>query len=124
MMGIYDDKVEVVECEAQMEPFNLDQLNVVVATLEQRRQGFDISSVADIQENTQQTEQQQDGPRMQYLSTPKKFQTFDRLKNLKYNGNMLTYEGRSVLYWDQAKVIVEMADAYHVFTKSIFLRNG
>ena len=43
MMGIYDDKVGAVECKAQMEPFNLDQLNIVVATLKQRRQGFDIS---------------------------------------------------------------------------------
>ena len=47
MAGIYDDTVEVIECQAQMEPFNLDQLNVVVATLKQRRQGFDITSVAD-----------------------------------------------------------------------------
>ena len=37
MMGIYDDKVDIVECKAQMEPFNLDQLNVVGATLKQRR---------------------------------------------------------------------------------------
>ena len=48
MMGIYNDKVKVVKCKAQMETFNFDQLNVVVATLKQRRQGFDISSIADI----------------------------------------------------------------------------
>ena len=80
MMGIYDDKVEVVECKAQMEPFNLDQLNHVVATLEQRRQGFDISSVAGTQENVQQQNQPQQTQRMQYPSTPKEFQTFDKVK--------------------------------------------
>ena len=36
MAGIYDDTVEVIECQAQMEPFDLEQLNVVVATLEQK----------------------------------------------------------------------------------------
>ena len=50
MMGIYDDKVEVIEAEAQLEPFNLQQLHHIVYTLEQRWQGFDMSSVADIQE--------------------------------------------------------------------------
>ena len=57
---------------------------------------------------------------MQYLSTPKEFQNFDRLKDLKYNRNMMTSDARSELYWEQAKVVVEMADAYHVFTRSIF----
>ena len=42
MVGIYNDKIKVVECEAQMEPFNLDQLNVVVTTLKQRRQGLEF----------------------------------------------------------------------------------
>ena len=42
MAGIYDDIVEVVECQAQMEPFNLEQLNVRLATLKQRRNGHDI----------------------------------------------------------------------------------
>ena len=27
MMGIFDDKVETIEAEAQMKPFNLAQLN-------------------------------------------------------------------------------------------------
>ena len=48
MAGIYDDTIEIIECQAQMEPFNLDQLNVVVATLKQRRQGLDVSSVVDL----------------------------------------------------------------------------
>ena len=73
MMGIYDDKVKVVECEAQMKPFNFDQLNIVIATLEQRRQGFDISSVADTQKNVWQENQPEKGQRMQYPSTPKNF---------------------------------------------------
>ena len=36
MMGIYDDKVEKIEPEAQLQPFNLAQIQCVVATLEQR----------------------------------------------------------------------------------------
>ena len=47
MMGIYDDKVEEIEAEAQLQPFNLAQLQHVVTTLEQRWQGFDASSIAD-----------------------------------------------------------------------------
>ena len=100
MMGIYDDKVDIAECEAQMEPFNLDQLYVVGATLEQRRQGFDISSVVDRQQDVQQMDQQQEGQRLKYQSTPKEFQTFDRLKALKCNEIMVTSDGRSELYWD------------------------
>ena len=46
MMGIFDDKVEMIEAEAQMKPFNLAQLSHTVATLEQHRQGFNESSVA------------------------------------------------------------------------------
>ena len=52
---------------------------------------------------------------MQYPSTPKNFQTFDSLKQLQYDGNILTPEEISGLYWDHTKVIVEMADAYNVF---------
>ena len=47
MAGIYDDMVKVIKCQAQMEPFNLKQLNTMVAMLEQKRQGFDVSSIAD-----------------------------------------------------------------------------
>ena len=50
MMGIYDDKVEEVEAEAQLQPFNLAQLHRVFAILEQSCQGFDVSSIADPQE--------------------------------------------------------------------------
>ena len=78
----------------------LDQFNVVVATVKQRRHGFDVSSVTDAQEDVQQRNEQNVGERMQYPSTPKDFHTFNRLKDMKYNGNMLTYEERSALYWD------------------------
>ena len=33
---------------------------------------------------------------------------------------MLTPEERSGLYWDHAKVIVEMADAYNVFSRCMY----
>ena len=36
MMGIFDDKVEVVEAEAQLQPFNLAHLNCIICTLEQK----------------------------------------------------------------------------------------
>ena len=77
----------------------------------ERRQDFDISSIADIEENVQQEDQPQESQRMQYPSTHKEFQTFDRLKSLRHNGNMLTSDARSEIYWDRAKVIVEMPDA-------------
>ena len=114
MAGIYDDTIEVIECQAQMEPFNLDQFNVIVATLKQRRQGFDISSVADPCEVVQQGDQQV------FPSIPKEFQTFNRLKDMKYDGNMLTSERRSALYWDQAKVIIDMVDSYDIFARCMF----
>ena len=52
-MGICDDKGEVVEAEAQLQTFNLAQLQCVVITLEQRQQGFGASSITDPQENHQ-----------------------------------------------------------------------
>ena len=45
-MGIFYDKFEVVEAEAQMKPFNLAQLSCMIVTLEQGRQGYNTSSVA------------------------------------------------------------------------------
>ena len=47
MMGIFDDKLEDIDCDAQMKPFNLAQLSQMIATLEQRKQGFNDSSVSD-----------------------------------------------------------------------------
>ena len=58
MIGIYNDKVDKVESEAQLQAFNLAQLQHVVCMLEQRHQDFEISSVADPQENNQQDLQQ------------------------------------------------------------------
>ena len=69
----------------------------MVATLEQERQGLDISSVSDHEPETQRDD------RMYYPSTPKEFRTFDKLKHLEYDGMMLTAEERSALYWDHAK---------------------
>ena len=53
MMGIYNNKVEEIKAEAQLQPFNLAQLQHVLATLEQRHQGFDASLIANHQENNQ-----------------------------------------------------------------------
>ena len=94
MAGIYDDMVEVVECQAQMEPFNLEQLNVRVTTLEQRRHGHDISSVVEADGNIQHSDKQDISERLQYPSTPKEFQSFNRLKGMKYEGNIMTSDER------------------------------
>ena len=45
---------------------------------------------------------------------------FESLKPLRYDGNMLTSQARSQIYWNHAKFIAEMADAYHVFCRSVF----
>ena len=37
MMGIYDNKVELIEGKVQLQPFNLKQLNCVICTLKQRQ---------------------------------------------------------------------------------------
>ena len=47
MMGIFDNKLEDIDCDAQMKPFNLAQLSQMITTLEHRRQGFNDSSVSD-----------------------------------------------------------------------------
>ena len=57
---------------------------------------------------------------MQYPSTPHDFESFNSLRDLKYDGSMLTPEERSALYWDHAKVIVEMAEAYKAFTRCLW----
>ena len=85
----------------------------MITTLEQKRQGFNDSSVsdkADVPSND----------RLQYPSTPKEFKSFDSLKELQYNGNMLTPKERSELYKDHAKVILEMAEAYIIFSRCIY----
>ena len=107
MMGIFDDKVEVVEAQAQLQPFNLEQLNHTICILEQRHEGLDVSSVADLQENRNPVDQQQpqnqypqDGPRLQHPTTPKELNMFESLKSLRYDGNMLISWARSRIYWD------------------------
>ena len=97
MMGIFDDKVETISAEC--------------------RQGFNESSVADLVTGHAEAP---NNDRLQYPSTPKEFENFDFLKKLQYNGNMLTPEERSGLYWDCTKVIVEMADAYNVFSRCMY----
>ena len=42
------------------------------------------------------------------------------MKELQYNGNMLTPKERSELYKDHTKVILEMAEAYNVFSRCIY----
>ena len=64
MMGIFNDKLEDIQCHAQMKPFNLAQLNQMITTLEKRRQGFNDSSVSD-------KTNAPDSDRLQYPSTPK-----------------------------------------------------
>ena len=91
MMGIFDDKLEDIQCDAQ--PFNLAELSQMITTLEWRRQGFNDSSVSD---NTNTP----DNDRLQYPSTPKEFKSFDSLKELQYDGNMLTPKQRTELYRD------------------------
>ena len=77
MMGIFDDKVETILAETQMRPFNLTQLSCIIATLEQHRQGFNESSVANSVTGHAEAPNED---RLQYPSTPKDFQTFDSLK--------------------------------------------
>ena len=124
MMGIFDDKVEMVEAEAQLQPLNLQQLQHVVCTLEQKHQGFDVSSFADSEHhgNTQEMQGPTQDQRLQYPTTHKNFNTFDNLKSLRYKGTMLTVERRFQLYWDHTRVIAEMADAYNVFSRLLFFQ--
>ena len=110
MMGIFDDQLQDIDCDVQMEPFNLTQLSQMITTLEQKRQGFNDSSVSDKADVAGSN-------RLQYPSTPQDFRSFDSLKEVWYDGNMLTPEGRSELYNDCTKVILEMAEVYNVFSR-------
>ena len=77
----------------------------MTATLEQRKQGFNDSSLSD---NTNAP----NSNRLQCPSTPKEFKSFDYLKELQCDGTMLTPEERSELY-------KEMAEAYNIFSRCI-----
>ena len=46
MMSIIDDQLQDINCGAQMEPFDLNCLSHMVAAWEQKRQGFNNSSVS------------------------------------------------------------------------------
>ena len=113
MIGIFDDQLQDIDCDAQKEPFNLAQLSQIITRLEEKRQGFNDSSVsdkADVAGNN----------RLQYPSTPQDFKPFHSLKELWYNGNMLTPVERSELYKDHTIVILEMAELYNVFSRCIY----
>ena len=111
MMGIIDDQLQSIDCGTQMELFNLAQLSQMITTLEQKRQGFNDSSVsADAAYNN----------RMWYPSTPQDFRLFDSLKELQYDGNILMSEERSGLYNDHIKAILEMAESYNIFSRCIY----
>ena len=57
---------------------------------------------------------------MEYPSTPKQFNLFQEYKNVEHNGNMLTADQMMRLYEDRSKVIAEMAEAFYIFSRSIF----
>ena len=111
MMGIINDQLQSIDCGTQMELFDLVQLSQMITTLEQKRQGFNDSFVsADAAYNN----------RMWYPSTPQDFRYFASLKELWYDGNILTSGERSGLYNDHIKVIIEMAESYNIFSRCIY----
>ena len=118
MMGIYDDKVEQIDLKGQLKPFNINQLDRVKHIIGQRRRVGHIFNPNG--QNTEDTHKGQSANRMEYPSTPKQFNLFQEYKNIEHNGNMLTAEQRSKMYEDRSKVIAEMADAFYIFSRSIF----
>ena len=54
------------------------------------------------------------------LLPPKQFNLFLEYKNIEHHGNMLTADQRTKVYEDRSKVIAEMADAFYIFSRSIF----
>ena len=119
MMGIYDDKVEQIDLKGQLKPFNINQLDRVMHILGQRRLGLDTSSIL-TDEIPKDSHVGQSSNRMEYPSTPKQFNLFQEYKNIKHDGNMLTAEQRTRVYEDRSKVIAEMANAFYIFSRSIF----
>ena len=73
MMGIFNDQLQDIDCDVQMKSFNLAQLNQMITILEQKRQGFNNSSVSDKADFAGDN-------RLQYLSTPQDFKSFDSLR--------------------------------------------
>ena len=119
MMGIYDDKVEQIDLKGQLKPFNINQLDRVMHITGQRRMGLDTSSIL-MDEIPEDSHMGQSSNRMEYPSTPKQFNLFQEYKNIEHDGNMLTAEQRTKMYEDRSKVIAEMADAFYIFSRSIF----
>ena len=118
-MGIYDDKVEQIDLKGQLKPFNINQLDRVMHIIGQRRFGLDTSSIP-TDEIPEDSQVGQSSNRMEYPSTPKQFNLFQEYKNVEHNGNMLTADQRTRVYEDRSKVIAEMADAFYIFSRSIF----
>ena len=118
-MGIYDDKVEQIDLKGQLKPFNINQLDRVMHILGQRRLGFDTSSIP-MDEIPEESQTGQSSNRMEYPSTPKQFNLFQEYKNVEHDGNMLTADQRTRVYEDRSKVIAEMAEAFYIFSRSIF----
>ena len=119
MMGIYDNKVEQIDLKGQLKPFNINQLNRVMHILGQRRLGLDTSSIL-TDEIPEDSHAGQSSNRMEYPSTPKQFNLFQEYKKIEHDGNMFTAEQRTRVYEDRSKVIAEMADAFYIFSRSIF----
>ena len=119
MMGIYDDKVEQIDLKGQLKPFNINQLDRVMHIIGQRRLGLDTSSIP-TDEIPKDSQVGQSSNRMEYPSTPKQFNLFQEYKNVEHDGNMLTADQRTRVYKDRSKVIAEMAEAFYIFSRSIF----
>ena len=81
--------------------------------------GLDISSIP-TDEIPKESQTGQSSNRMEYPSTPKQFNFFHEYKNVEHNGNMLTADQRTRVYEDRSKVIAEMAEAFYIFSRSIF----
>ena len=119
MMGIYDDKVEQIDLKGQLKPFNINQLDRVMHIIGQRRLGLDTSSIP-TDEIPEESQVGQSSNRMEYPSMPKQFNLFQEYKNVEHDGNMLTADQRTRVYEDRSKVIAEMAEAFYIFSRSIF----
>ena len=119
MMGIYDDKVDQIDLKGQLKPFNINQLDRVMHVIGQRRLGLDTSSIL-MDKIPKDTHEGQSSNRMEYPSTPKQFNLFQEYKNIEHDGNILMVEQRTKMYEDRSKVIAEMADAFYIFSRSIF----
>ena len=87
--------------------------------IDQRRLGLDTSSIP-TDEIPEDSHVGQSSIRMEYPSTPKQFNLFQEYKNIEHDSNMLMAEQGTRMYEDRSKVIAEMADAFYVFSRSIF----